>query len=53
MWTGFMWLRIWTSGGSCKGDDEPSGPMGGGAGSFLTILVTVSFSGETLLHRVS
>jgi len=30
MWTGFMWLRIWTSGGSCKGDDEPSGPMGGG-----------------------
>jgi hypothetical protein len=30
MWTGFIWLRIGTSGRSCEHDNEPSGSIKGG-----------------------
>jgi hypothetical protein len=31
VWTGFIWLRIGTSGeGSCEHDNEPSGSIKGG-----------------------
>jgi hypothetical protein len=30
-WTGFVWLKIGTGGGTCKCDDEPSGSIKYGA----------------------
>jgi len=45
--TGFKWLRLWSSGGLCKHDKEPSGSIKDGG--FLTSKA-VSFS--TGLHTM-
>jgi len=37
-WTGFIWLKIGTGGGTCKCGDEPSGSLKYGA--FLVYLRT-------------
>jgi hypothetical protein len=45
MWTGFIWVRIGTSGGPCEHGNEPS--------SFTTGREFIGFSLKTLLHVVS
>jgi len=38
VWTGLIWLRIWTDGGTCESGNEPSGSIR--RGEFLDLLRT-------------